>query len=92
MNREEVAHLIVRALGYDKLSAYSSIFNDDFADAAKLKSRGEVAIVVGLGIMSLSEGSFKPVQEVTRAQAATAFFRYLQKRAELQDTPSNYWK
>jgi hypothetical protein len=92
MNREEVAHLIVRALGYDKLSAYSSIFNDDFADAATLKSRGEVAIVVGLGIMSLSEGSFKPVQEVTRAQAATAFFRYLQKRAELQDTPSNYWK
>jgi hypothetical protein len=84
MTREEMASLIVRALGYKKLTAYADIFNGSFLDASSLKNRGEVAIVVGLGIMTLSEGSFNPKQEVTRAQAAVAFFRYLEKLSELQ--------
>ncbi|OXM84303.1 S-layer homology domain-containing protein [Paenibacillus rigui] len=85
MNREEMAQLIVKALGYSSLTKYEGIFNDSFADKAKLKNVGEAAIVVGLDIMSLNDGSFQPEQEVTKAQAATAFFRYLQKRAEIQD-------
>jgi hypothetical protein len=84
MNREEMAELIVRALGYKKLTAYEPIFSDSFKDAGSLKNRGEAAIVIGLGIMTLSEGSFNPKLEVTRAQAAAAFFRYLEKASELQ--------
>ncbi|MNI08516.1 hypothetical protein D3C73_615570 [compost metagenome] len=84
MNREDVAELVVRALGLNNLTKYEAIFNDNFSDAANITRRGEAAIVVGLGIMSLNEGSFNPKEEVTRAQAATAFFRYLQKRADLQ--------
>ncbi|MBP1996017.1 S-layer homology domain-containing protein [Paenibacillus eucommiae] len=84
MNREEMAQLVVRALGYKDLAKYEDIFNDKFADAAKLKSRGEAAIVVGLGIMTLTNGSFNPAENVTRAQASAAFFRYLQKRTDLQ--------
>ncbi|SFK98131.1 S-layer homology domain-containing protein [Paenibacillus sp. 1_12] len=83
MNREDMAELIVGALGYKKLTAYANIFSDKFGDADLLKNRGEAALVVGLGIMSLSEGSFKPKQEVTRAQAAAAFYRYLEKATEL---------
>ncbi|WP_240762524.1 S-layer homology domain-containing protein [Paenibacillus thalictri] len=85
MNREEMAELIVKALGLKGLTKYDSVFNGNIADKAKLKNLGEAAIVVGLDIMSLTNGSFNPEQEVTKAQAATAFFRYLQKRAEIQD-------
>ncbi|CAG7629125.1 hypothetical protein PAESOLCIP111_03072 [Paenibacillus solanacearum] len=85
MNREEMASLIVKALGLSGLAQHDAVFNDQFADKAKLKHLGEAAIVVGLGIMSPVDGSFEPEQEVSRADAATAFFRYLQKRAEIQD-------
>lgn len=91
MSREDMAELIVRALGYNNLTKYDGIFNDQFADSDLLKNRGDVAVVTGLGIMTLSEGSFHPKQEVTRAQAATAFFRYLQKRAELQPSRGGYY-
>ncbi|MGG2196644.1 S-layer homology domain-containing protein [Paenibacillus sp.] len=91
MTREEMAQLIVRALGYKNLAEYEAVFNANIADAAKLKHIGQVAIVVGLNIMSLTDGSFSPDEEVTRAAAATAFFRYLQKRAELQQPPRYYY-
>jgi hypothetical protein len=91
MNREEMAQLVVRALGYKNLTKYGAIFNNKFTDTASIKNIGEVAIVVGLNIMTLVNGSFGSPEEVTRAQAATAFFRYLQKRAELQDSPRYYY-
>lgn len=84
MTREEMAQLIVRALGYKTLAEYNAVFNRNIADAAKLKHIGQVAIVVGLNIMTLTDGNFGPDEQVTRAQAATAFYRFLQKRAELQ--------
>ncbi|MFC5450483.1 S-layer homology domain-containing protein [Paenibacillus aestuarii] len=87
MNREDMAQLIVKALGYQNLTKYEGIFNTNFADAAQLKNAGAAVIVLGLGIMSLDNNSFEPQQEVSRAQAASAFFRFLQKRAELQSTP-----
>lgn len=87
MNREEMAQLIVKALGFKNLAKYDGVFNNQFADAGKLTHVGDAAIVVGLNIMSLNEGSFAPQVEVTRAQAASAFYRFLQKRAELQDQP-----
>ncbi|MEK8126513.1 S-layer homology domain-containing protein [Paenibacillus filicis] len=90
MSREDMSQLIVRALGYKQLAENQDVFNKNFADASELKHVGQVAIVVGLGIMSLSDGSFKPSEDVNRAQAATAFFRYLQKREELQQAPRFY--
>jgi hypothetical protein len=89
INRDEMAQLIVRALGYDKLAEYSELFKLDLKDAAQIKHKGQVAIVVALGILTASNGSFMPSQEVTRVQAAIAFSRYLQKRSVLQDVPLN---
>lgn len=90
MTRDEVADLIVRALGYGKLAQYENIFNISFQDASESKNKGQVAIVVGLGVMTLSNGKFEPRKQVTRAEAATAFYRYLQTRATLQDRPLYY--
>ena len=52
---------------------------------------GDAAIVVGLNIMSLNDGYFAPQEEVTKAQAASAFYRFLQKRSELQEKPRYYY-
>lgn len=84
VNREEMAELIVRALGYNTLAQHDSLFAITFKDAGKMEQKGQAAIAVGLGIMSLTNGSFLPDREVTRAEAAAAFFRFLTVRAELQ--------
>jgi hypothetical protein len=91
LDREEMAQLIVKALGYKSLTKFDGVFNSQFNDAAKVKQVGVAAIVVGLGIMSLSDGQFVPQQEVTKAQAASAFNRFLQKRSELQEQPRYYY-
>ncbi|WNR44401.1 YcdB/YcdC domain-containing protein [Paenibacillus roseipurpureus] len=90
MDREEMAQLIVKALSYGKLAKYDGVFNKDFADAGKLAHVGDAAIVVGLNIMSLTDGYFAPQEEVTKAQAASAFYRFLERRAELQEQPRYY--
>ncbi|MBD0382011.1 S-layer homology domain-containing protein [Paenibacillus sedimenti] len=91
MDREEMGELIVKALGYKSLTKFDGIFNTSFADAGKLENVGAAAIVLGLGIMSLNDDKFEPQQEVSKAQAASAFFRFLQKRAELQEQPRYYY-
>lgn len=88
VTREEMAELIVRALGYNTLAQYDNIFVDNFNDTDKIKNKGQATIVVGLNIMSVTnEGKFLPQKQVQRAEAATAFFRYLQARADLQEAP-----
>lgn len=91
MTREELAELITRALGYSKLAGHSSLFQLDVADSEQIQYKGHVAIVLGLGLLTPSvDGHFLPNQEVSRAQAATSFYRYLEKRASLKDTPVGY--
>jgi len=90
MTRDDMAYLIVRALGYNKLSQYDGMFNKSFSDAADVKHPGAAAMAVGLGIMSVEGGKFSPTKEVTRAEAASSFYRYLQKRSMLQENPYYY--
>ncbi|MNZ63990.1 hypothetical protein D3C78_821490 [compost metagenome] len=87
VSRDEMAELIVRALGYNALAEYEHIFKDSFKDSAQIGNKGQAAIVVGLKIMNLTDGKFLPKKQVTRAEASVAFFRYLQTRAELQEAP-----
>ncbi|WP_160394848.1 S-layer homology domain-containing protein [Paenibacillus sp. MMS18-CY102] len=87
VDREEMAELIVRALGFNALAEHNGLFKVTFKDAAKTKQQGQAAIAVGLGIMSLQNGYFLPERQVTRAEAAAAFFRFLQARADLQEAP-----
>ncbi|WP_042170320.1 S-layer homology domain-containing protein [Paenibacillus gorillae] len=87
VDREEMAELIVRALGYNTLANYDQLFRIEFKDAAKVEKKGQAAIVVGLGIMTLSNGNFAPEKQVSRAEASAAFFRFLQSRADLQEAP-----
>ncbi|MBH5320534.1 S-layer homology domain-containing protein [Paenibacillus sp. GSMTC-2017] len=87
VTRDEMSELIVRALGYNALANYDHIFKASFKDSADIQNKGQAAVVVGLKIMSLSDGKFLPKKQVTRAEASVAFFRYLQSRSELQEAP-----
>ncbi|GAB2670468.1 YcdB/YcdC domain-containing protein [Paenibacillus thermoaerophilus] len=92
ITREEIAQMIVRALRYDKLAERSNLFALNAADMGDIQHKGHVAIVLGLGIMSLNDdGKFLPSAEVSRAAAATAFYRYLEQRSQLQDQPGYYY-
>lgn len=90
MTREDMAKLIVRALGYHRLAQVPELFALHVSDADRIGEKGSAAIVLSLGIMPAKDGAFQPAAEVTRADAAAAFYRYLQKRAELQDRSPYY--
>ncbi|GGF92058.1 S-layer homology domain-containing protein [Paenibacillus abyssi] len=88
VDREEMAELIVRALGYNTLAEREDMFNIPFKDAASFDKKGQAAIVAGLKIMNANaQGNFMPQRQVTRAEASAAFFRFLQVKAELQEAP-----
>ncbi|MBU5441686.1 YcdB/YcdC domain-containing protein [Paenibacillus sp. MSJ-34] len=90
ITREEMAELITRALGYNSLAERGNLFQTAFQDADAVAKKGQAAIVVALGIMDLQGGKFEPKREVTRAEGATAFYRYLQERAQLKEAPLRY--
>lgn len=85
LTREDLAELLVRALGYNQLAGQTDLFRLNAADADQISRKGQTAIVIGLGILPAVEGKFLPGEKVTRADAAQAFYRYLEKRATLQE-------
>ncbi|WP_058303297.1 S-layer homology domain-containing protein [Gorillibacterium timonense] len=88
MTREEMAQLLVRALGFDKLAAKSDLFNLNVKDSDQIKLKGQAAIVLSLGIMEkTADGNFLPAGEVTRATAAVTFYKFLQARPAMQSSP-----
>ncbi|GAB7386349.1 hypothetical protein BSNK01_01840 [Bacillaceae bacterium] len=88
IDREELAVLLTRALGYGPLAREADIFKLPFVDGDEIEAKGAVAIASGLGILPGEGDRFQPAAKVTRAQAAVAFYRFLQKRAEF--TPERH--
>ncbi|MFD0680497.1 MULTISPECIES: S-layer homology domain-containing protein [unclassified Paenibacillus] len=89
LTKSEMADLIVRALGYRKLAQVEGLFAASATDLEGVKNKGAISILNGLTIMPLEGGKFKPSEQITRAQAATTFYKFLQVRSELQDSPIN---
>nr|WP_275983962.1 YcdB/YcdC domain-containing protein [Paenibacillus hamazuiensis] len=90
MNREDLAQLYARALGYYQLAQVPNMFQLNASDSAQIQQPGIAAVVANLGIMPTISGEFQPKAAVTRAEAAASFYRYLQKRSELQDPWPRY--
>ncbi|MDF2680278.1 MAG: S-layer protein [Brevibacillus sp.] len=90
INREELADMIVRALGYNKLADYSSMFQSNLTDIANTKHRGAIVIATTLGIMTSDKQVFQPKATVSRADAATTFTRFLEKRGNQDSQPAIY--
>ena len=87
VDREEMAELIVRALGYNALADHGDIFNIAFKDESKVKKKGQAAIVVGLHIMSLTNGNFLPERQVTKSRSRCGILPVSDQRAALQEAP-----
>ncbi|MBO8163731.1 MAG: S-layer homology domain-containing protein [Brevibacillus sp.] len=82
ITRAELADMLVRALGLHKLADYEDMFASNVTDI-DADQRGTIAIVTTLGIMTAPDGKFTPARVVSRADAAVAFSRFLEKRNEL---------
>lgn len=83
VDREFMAVLVVKSLGYDKLASVDNLFPVSFKDGAEIKQKGHVGLVNRLGIMLGSEGKFHPKKEMTKAEAAMTLYRLLEKRSEI---------
>lgn len=88
ITRAELADMLVRALGYRQLASHSEMFTSNLTDIANNKLRGPIIIINSLGIMPAEQNLFKPDEQVSRADAALAFSRFLEKRAELIEKQS----
>ncbi|UYZ14632.1 S-layer homology domain-containing protein [Brevibacillus sp. WF146] len=86
ITREELADMIVRALGYRKLAEHAEMFATKLTDIDQSTHRGAIVIVTTLGIMPPGKGEFRPKGSVSRADAAIAFARFLEKRSELEES------
>lgn len=85
-NREFLAVLIVKALGYHNLASIDGVFTAEFLDSEKITYKGHAALVKNLGIMAGNKaGYFMPDRDLTKAQAAVVLYRFLQKKAELEE-------
>ncbi|MCF6410103.1 YcdB/YcdC domain-containing protein [Pseudalkalibacillus salsuginis] len=82
--REYFAVLMVRALGYDKL-ANQGVFTIDYLDENQITYKGHVGLIQGLGIMQGSYNRFMPKSSLTKAEAAVALYKFLEKKSELYD-------
>lgn len=96
ITRAEIAAIIVRALGFEKLAPiqnYSTGFYDD--DQIPGWSRDAIYIVRELGIMQGNQGYFQPNRAMTKAEAArllTNLINYLQQdlRYDYRERILNY--
>lgn len=80
VKREEAVKYIIRALGYNKVAEIKGIFNVSFKDKSEISENlyGYVAIASGLGIVKGDGVSFKPKNDITRAESAVMIYNYLQ--------------
>lgn len=79
LTREEVAKILVKTLGYDKLAKANQIFNLPNSDSKDVSSdmKGYVAIVQGLNIMELQDSKFRPKSKTTMLELAIAVYNSL---------------
>lgn len=74
ITREEMAVMLVRALGYDGLAGQITYLGSPFADVTA--NTGYITIAKDLGIISgMGDNSFAPYATATREQAATMMIR-----------------
>lgn len=79
VTRQDAVKFIIRALKYDKVGDIKGIFSIPFSDADQINPElyGYVAIAHGLCIVKGNNGVFRPLDSVSRAEAAVMIFNYL---------------
>ena len=81
ITREKAFVYIIRFAGLEKVAELPDIYKVSYADG-ELLSEGKIgyaAILSGLGIVCGNGGKLRPQENLTRAEAVTMLYRYLQK-------------
>ena len=79
ISRLEGVRYLLNAMGFKKAAVIPGIYNCPFADVTAAPDTGYAAIASGLGLVSTKADKFKPNNTLTRAQALTMLFNYLNK-------------
>ncbi|MGZ4112617.1 MAG: S-layer homology domain-containing protein, partial [Tumebacillaceae bacterium] len=88
MTREELADIVVRVLGYQKLASSPDAFKARFGDVNTTSPYfGDIAIVSSLGLMSGYDKTFTPHQKVTKAQLAVVLAKVMEQLQDKQGYP-----
>ncbi|OWA34288.1 hypothetical protein B9G55_18395 [Saccharibacillus sp. O16] len=88
MTRDDLGHLLMGVLNYDKLASYynSTVDLPGIEDAASITNKGDAALAIKLGLLPAVNGSFLPQQAVTKADASVV----LKRLADLQGKTDNF--
>jgi hypothetical protein len=80
--RIQAARLFVNAAGFGPLAKLAPLFRFEAADAGSVppEDKGYAAAAVGLGLLPLEDGRFKPAGTVTRGEVAQILVRTLESR------------
>jgi len=76
ISRKEMAAVIVKMIGYDRLSSRGDVFKNPFGDVSETDGDfGAMVICAALDIISADEnGNFNPDRQVTNAEAAKIIY------------------
>ncbi len=79
LTRTEAVKHIIDSAGYYKIAGMPDIFITDFADNSELLRQdvGFIAIARGMGLVQGSANSFRPYDNITRAEAVTLIFNFV---------------
>ena len=80
ITRTQAVKYIIDAAGYEKIAGMPDIFITDFADNSELKREdvGFIAIARGMGLVQGDASLFRPYDEITRAEAVTLIFNFVE--------------
>jgi len=86
LTREDLAVSLVQLVKYNKLSrllepAISEML--PFTDRSKITNKSDVALAVALGLMQGTDGTFRPQEKITKAEAATVIIRLVKLQGKL---------
>lgn len=79
VTREDAFVYMVHLAGFERVAKLSNIYKVDFADADIISPDkiGYAAILSGMGVIAGSNGTVRPNDYITRAEAAQMLYKYL---------------
>ena len=77
--REDAFVYMIRMAGLDKVAKLEDIYKVSYADGNQITQgkTGYAAILSGMKIINGSGGTIRPLEHITRAEAATMIYKYL---------------
>lgn len=79
VTREDACVYMVRLAGFERVAKLSGIFNVSFADGDSISPEklGYAAILSGMGVVAGNNGTLRPKDCITRAEAVQMLYKYL---------------